>query len=94
MNKLEAYRMVFEDLIKKSPIYLGVYDAYNGDEHFMNGFMIGIYSVMEEIMKGAVLSEDTLNMYEDAFFSNMERSQEYADRRRATDEIIGSFKKD
>ena len=67
MNKLEAYRMVFADLIKKSPIYLGVYDNYGGDEHFM----IGIYSVMREIMKGAVLSEDTLDMYfnEDGFKS-------------------------
>ena len=90
MDKLEAYRMVFADLIKKSPIYLGVYDNYGGDEHFM----IGIYSVMREIMKGAVLSEDTLDMYEDAFFSNMEKSQEYADRRRMTDEIIGSFEED
>jgi hypothetical protein len=67
-----------------------VYDAYNGDEHFMNG----IYSVMEDIMRGAVLSEDTLNMYGDAFFSNMEKSQEDADRRRVTDEIISSFEED
>ena len=90
MNKLEAYRMVFADLIKKSPIYLGVYDAYNGDEHFMNG----IYSVMEDIMRGAVLSKDTIDMYEDAFFSNMEKSREDADRRRVTDEIISSFEED
>ena len=90
MNKLEAYRIVFEDLIKESPIYLGVYDAYSGDEHFMNG----IYSVMKDIMRGAVLSENRRNRYKDAFFSNMESSQEYADRRRVTDEIIGSFEED
>lgn len=89
MDKIEAYKVVFLDLIE-APIYLGVYDAYNGDEHFMNG----IYSVMKSIMRGADLNEDLADTYTDTFFSNMEKSQEEAERRRMTDEIIGSFEED
>ena len=90
MNKIEAYKVVFLDLIERAPICWGVYDAYNGDEHFMNG----VYSVMKNIMENADLSEDLADTYTDTFFSNMEKSQEDAERRRVTDEIIGLFEED
>lgn len=90
MNKIEAYKVVFLDLIEREPICWGVYDAYNGDEHFMNG----VYSVMKSIVKGGAFNEDVADTYTNTFFSNMEKSQEDAERRRMTDEIIGSFEKD
>ena len=71
MNKKEAYLTVYEDLIKV-PLYVGIYDATNGNEHFI----YGMSSVMDYIsMKAGKLDE-----YEKLWDKNMKESEERSER--------------
>ena len=71
MNKKEAYLTVYEDLIK-CPLYVGIYDATNGNEHFI----YGISSIMDYIsMKAGKLDE-----YEKLWTKNMKESEERSER--------------
>jgi len=65
MNKKEAYKIVFDDLTR-NPLFMGKYDAKNGNEDFM----YSIATVMEII---AINSDDT-ELYEwfnDKFYQNI-----------------------
>lgn len=64
MTKIEAYRIVLNDL-KEVPMFAGSYDAVNGNKHFM----YGISAVMEFIADKA---EDAT--FEDFFMKNFEKS--------------------
>ena len=66
MNKQEAFRIVLEEL-KKIPLLCGIYDARNGNEHFM----YGVSTVMEIIAHNAVDEE-----FEDMFIKNMVNSED------------------
>ena len=71
MNKKETYLTVYEDLIK-CPLYVGIYDATNGNEHFI----YGISSIMDYIsMKAGKLDE-----YEELWNKNMRESAERSER--------------
>lgn len=59
-----AYRVVFEDLLNIT-LFTGVYDATNGDEHFM----YGIDTVMSEIAIRA--GEESSKKYANLFSRNM-----------------------
>lgn len=68
MTKQEAYKIVFEDLIKNR-MFCGYYDAKNGNEHFM----YGIETVMETI--AYQISDKTVDLFNDLFYENMEKSE-------------------
>ena len=70
-NLKEAYKLVFEDL-KKCGMFVGKYDARNGDIHFMNG----IYTVMETI--AYTISEEIGEEYSNLFSENIQASEEAA----------------
>lgn len=69
MNKSEAYKIVFDDLIQCN-LFKGIYDARHGNKIFMNG--IGI--VMECIAHG--VSEECLEKFSKEFTQNMIKSEE------------------
>lgn len=69
LTKKEAYRIVFDDLIKCG-LFAGSYDARNGD---MN-FIFGIGTVMENI----ALSAGVYDFYTELFSKNIEKSKEKA----------------
>lgn len=64
MTKREAYKIVLEDL-SKCNLLIGIYDAKNGKDNFMNG----IYTVMETIAHR--VDEETGDKFSDMFFQNM-----------------------
>lgn len=68
MNKREAYKMVFDDLCKCN-MFVGIYDAKNGDDHFMSG----ICTVMEAIANA--ISEEEGDNFVSKFFHNMDESE-------------------
>jgi len=70
-NLKEAYKLVFEDL-KKCGMFVGKYDARNGDINFMNG----ICTVMETI--AYTISEEVGEEYSDLFLENIQASEEVA----------------
>lgn len=65
-----AYSIVLADLMNKSPLLMGKYDAENGKE----SFMYGIGTVMEYIA-GGTGNEDLLNKFEDMFYNNLVLSE-------------------
>lgn len=69
MNKSEAYKIVFDDLIQCN-LFKGIYDAKNGNEHYM----YGISAVMEYIAHG--VSEECLEKFNEEFIQNMIASEE------------------
>lgn len=69
LTKKEAYRIVFDDLIKCG-LFAGSYDARNGD---MN-FIFGIGTVMENI----ALSAGVYDFYTELFSKNIEKSKKKA----------------
>lgn len=71
MNKAEAYKIVFDDLCKCN-MFVGIYDAKNGNEHFM----FGIGTVMEAI--ATVVGEETWDNFLDIFNHNMRESERRA----------------
>lgn len=71
MTKQEAYKIVFNDLIKNK-MFCGHYDAKHGNEHFM----YGILTVMEVIAIG--IDYQTSSDFEERFLKNLIKSEEKA----------------
>lgn len=69
-SKVEAYRIVLEDLLSKNAgILNGKYDAKNGNPQFM----YGVSTVMEMIAYS--VNEKTGDSFSEMFFKNMEKSE-------------------
>lgn len=68
MDRVEAYKTVFDDLMKIR-LFRGIYDAKNGKEDFM----YGILTVIEFIAKG--ISGETQDTFVKQFYKEMERSE-------------------
>lgn len=73
LSKSEAYKIVFDDLIKRD-MFKGIYDAKHGKDSFMYGVSI----VMEYIAFN--VSEDCYENFEDEFIKNMTESQKRAEK--------------
>lgn len=69
MELKKAYQMVFNDLCK-CRMFLGFYDAINGNPHYMHG----IETVMEVIANRAY-NDDFAEQFAGVFASNVERSK-------------------
>lgn len=69
MELKKAYQMVFNDLCK-CRMFLGFYDAINGNPHYMRG----IETVMEVIANRAY-NDDFAEQFTGVFTSNVERSK-------------------
>lgn len=75
MNKEEAYKIVYDDIIVNGPnLFQGVYDAKNGNTHFI----YGIATVMEYIAIKTGNDEKDWDDFQDLFFKNMEESESKA----------------
>lgn len=71
MNIDKAYKMVYEDMLRSGPdCFFGTYDAVNGSEKFMYG--------VDLVMGYIAAMADSLDEYEDTFFTNMNKSKERA----------------
>lgn len=68
MTKRDAYKIVYDDLCKCN-MFTGIYDAKNGNEHYM----FGIGTVMEAIATG--VDEETWEDFLDIFYHNMGESE-------------------
>lgn len=68
-NETEAFKIVLNKL-KEVNLFCGIYDAKNGNEHYMNG----ISTVMEVIAHYAGDEQ-----FEDLFMKNMIKSEEKKD---------------
>lgn len=68
MIKKLAYKIVFNDL-KKCGLFMGTYDAKNGNEHFM----YGIETIMESI--AYAISDETGDKFNTKFLKNMIESE-------------------
>ena len=70
MNVKEAYDVVLSDILANgSPLFVGKYDANNGNEHFM----YGICTVMEYI--AYKVDEETGSDFSEIFSKNMINSE-------------------
>ena len=69
MELKQAYQMVFNDLCK-CRMFLGFYDAFNGNEQFMDG----IETAMEVIVTRAY-NDDFAEQFARVFALNVERSK-------------------
>lgn len=75
MELREAYRMVYEDLIKNGPnFFRGIYDASHGTD----SFMFGVTTIMEFIAVN--VDEATYEQYDEMVTKNMVDSRRKADR--------------
>ena len=63
-----AYKLVYDDMVKSSGLFVGKFDAKNGNKKFM----YGIGSVMEFIALSA--GEQTYDDFEKIWFENFEKS--------------------
>lgn len=73
MDKFDAYKIVFEDIMKYGPdLFKGIYDAKNGKEEYM----YGINSVMEFIAITA--DEKCYDEFDEMFLKNMIKSKKKA----------------
>ena len=66
MDKKEAYKIVYKDLIAAS-LFRGIYDAKHGNISFMNGIAL----VMEVIADSAGKLEE----FDDIFYKNLSESE-------------------
>lgn len=73
LSKSEAYKTVFDDLIK-CDMFKGIYDAKHGTD----SFMYGVATVMENIAIN--VSEDCYEKFDDEFMENMTESQKRAEK--------------
>lgn len=71
-HERKTLKNIFEEL-KKCNLFVGKYDARNGDEHFM----YGVSSVMECL--AYMIDEKYANDFSHEFFENMLTSEEKAD---------------
>lgn len=78
-----AYSIVLADLMNKSPLLTGKYDAENGKK----SFMYGIGTVMEYIADGTG-NENLLNKFEDMFYDNLVLSEIKAKAKEEPDILI------
>ena len=69
MNKSEAYKIVFDDLMQCN-LFRGIYDSKHGN----NNFMYGIATVIEYIAHG--VSDEYLEKFTKEFTQNMIASKE------------------
>ena len=69
MNKKEAYKIVYDDLIQNE-LLIGKYDAENGSEDFMDG----IWVMMEIIASN--ISDETLYEFDEIFLNNLKQSED------------------
>lgn len=67
----EAYKAVYEDL-SKCPLFMGEYDAKNGNKHFIYGIM----TVMEAIADR--VSDEAYNEYNKISLENLAKSVDIA----------------
>lgn len=76
MNKSEAYKIVYNDLVSKdnTSLFRGNYDAVNGTPEFMHG----ISTVIENI--AFHVGEDTQYEFDEMFTHNMVLSEKRAER--------------
>lgn len=75
MNKAEAYKIVYEDLMNNgSPLFRGVFDAVHGD----NKFLLGMTAAMD-VIAGHV-SDETLEEYNKIFMANYRASKAKAEK--------------
>ncbi len=74
MDKTEAFRIVYEELLK-CPLFVGKYDAVHGKEDYM----YGICTVMENIAIN--VSEETYDEYSTLWCNNMNESEERGRRK-------------
>lgn len=81
LSKSEAYKIVFDDLIK-CDLFKGIYDAKHGED----SYMYGVSAVMENIAMN--ISEDCYDKFEDEFMKNMTESQNRAEIDREFDRWI------
>ena len=72
MNKQEAFKIVYDEMIK-CQLFCGVYDAKNGNLHFM----YGISTVMEQIAYEAG-GDKLLYDFQDKFDYYMRKSENKA----------------
>ena len=63
-----AYKLVYDDMVKSSGLFVGKFDAKNGNKEFM----YGIGTVMEFIALSA--GEQTYDDFEKIWFENFEKS--------------------
>ena len=68
MDKSEAYKIVFDDLIQ-CDLFKGIYDAKHGNEQYM----YGISAVMECIAQG--VSDECYESFNNKFINNMLESE-------------------
>ena len=71
LSKSEAYKIVFDDLIK-CDMFRGIYNARYGAAHYM----YGVSAVMENIAIN--VSEDCHEKFVDEFMTNMVKSENEA----------------
>ena len=77
MLKRLAYKIVYDNLTKPSAcgLFVGKYDAKNGNENFMNG----IWTLMEYI--AYKVSEKNGDKFNELFLDNLEKSEQKAKNR-------------
>ena len=63
-----AYKLVYNDMVKSSGLFVGRFDAKNGNKEFM----YGINTAMEFIALNA--GEQTYDEFEKIWFENFEKS--------------------
>lgn len=78
---MKEARAVYEKLME-APLFRGIYDAKNGNEHFM----YGIATVMEYIAN--LVSEDTYEKYNEMLHRNMTASEERAEQTEPKERFI------
>ena len=72
MNKSEAYKIVYDDLINHYNLFKGIYDGKHGKREFMNGIMC----VMEMITYN--ISDECANAFNKDFIENIIASEDKA----------------
>lgn len=80
MTKQEAYLLIYKDLMQ-NPMFRGAYDAWHGNEHYMNG----IACVMESIAWRAGEAE-LADEYNTCWCANMTASEDVAELFRKADQ--------
>lgn len=76
MNKKEAYKIVYEDLINPDGcnLFRGIYDAKNGKESYMHGISLVIEYIAMNI------DEETYDNFNKMFIDNLIKSKEKYER--------------
>lgn len=70
MDKKEAYKLVYDDLIKCN-MFKGIYDAVNGNISFMNG----VACVMEVVADGAGQYDEFCDIFSDNILKSKKKAK-------------------